>query len=118
MTDKQIKAKIKEIETKYGISLGHSKGRSWDQYRAKYFRPSGVKGDVDTRLPKDKRTHFIRNDEHWKSIQTEINEAGQEVYELRQRLKDNKQLDKEIKGKEYKLKLLKLDNRSLLTLDR
>jgi len=118
MTDKQIKAKIKEIEAKYGIRLGYNKGREWDHYRNKWFKPSGVKGDVDTRLPKDKRTHFIRKDEHWQSIRNEVNQAGQEVYALRQRLKDNKQLDKQINTKEYQLKLLKLDNRSLLTLAR
>jgi hypothetical protein len=118
MTDKQIKAKIKEIEAKYGIRLGYNKGREWDNYRTKFFKPSGVKGDVDTRLPKDKRTHFIRNDAHFQSIQKEINEAGQEVAGLRQRLKDNKQLDKQIKGKEFQLKLLKRDNRSLLSLAR
>ncbi len=118
MTDKEIKAKIKKIEAKYGIKLGYNKGREWQAYRTKFFKPSGVKGDVDTRLSKDKRTHFIRNDAHFQSIQKEINEAGQEVAGLRQRLKDNKQLDKQIKGKEFQLKLLKRDNRSLLTLAR
>ena len=100
---KDIKARIKELETKYKMKLGNNQGREWDVYRNKNLKPhdSGV-GGVDKLTGGRYRT---RGDEGWLKIQSDFQAAGQEVAQLKQSLKNIKRNDKNLKAAQYRLKL-------------
>ena len=96
MATKKIKSaeanllkQIKTIEDKYGMTLGVNRGREWDAYRTKNFALSddlSIKSNVDRR--DQKRVSFNRGDEIWLKKQEELATAGQEVFELKQKLND------------------------------
>jgi len=97
MTTEKIKSaeahllkQIKAIEDKYGMTLGVNRSREWDQYRYKNFRLSDdlkIKSNVDKR-DKGKYKSFDWKDETWTSKQQELATAGQQVFELKQKLND------------------------------
>ena len=97
MATKKIKSaeanllkQIKAIEDKYGQTLGVNRGREWDVYRKKNFALSDdltIKSNVDRRDKKQYKS-FDRGDETWIAKQQELAAAGQQVFELKQRLND------------------------------
>tara|TARA_B100000902_G_scaffold334113_1_gene333080 strand:+ start:268 stop:840 length:573 start_codon:yes stop_codon:yes gene_type:complete len=96
MATKKIKSaeadllkQIKVIEDKYGQTLGVNRGREWDVYRKNNFALSDdltIKSNVDRRDEKYKS--FNRGDETWTAKQQELATAGQQVFELKQKLSD------------------------------
>ena len=96
MATKKIKSaeadllkQIKVIEDKYGQTLGVNRGREWDVYRKNNFALSDdltIKSNVDRRDKKYKS--FDKGDEVWTSKQQDLATAGQQVFELKQKLND------------------------------
>jgi hypothetical protein len=109
---KDIQARIKELEKQYGMKLGNNRGREWDQYRSKNLRPhdSGV-GGVD-KLSGGRYKN--RGDKGWLKIQSDFQNAGLEVAQLKQALKNIKTNDKNLRAAQFRLKQEERASGSLL----